>query len=164
MGLAAHSREADRARQEPVRLASERDILGDGELGQQAQFLVDERHAFAPRVRRARNVGLAPLDEDCAFVAVEEAREHTHQRGLAGPVFADEAVDLARVQIEIDAIDSPRRPEAHRNAAQRHEALSNERPGLSAIDQTGGHGFLGTAAINWDPDSRALTDCRQDFQ
>ena len=163
MRLAAHAREADRPGQDSTRLAPQKDVLGDSEFWQEAQLLVDERHAFTARVRGARNVGLPSFDEDRALVIVEETRQHAHQRGLAGAVLANEAVDLAGVQIEIDAIDGPRRPEPHCDAAERHEALFSGRRCLDGMDENGGHGSPKRLRIDWVQDSKVPSNCRQDF-
>ena len=146
-----------------TRLAPQKNVLGDRELGQEAQLLVDERHAFTARVRRACNVDLPSGDEDCAFVIVEEACQHAHQRGLAGAVLANEAVDLAGVQIEIDAIHGLRCPEPHCDAAERHEALFSGRRCLDGMDENGGHGSPERLRIDWVQDSKARSNCRQDF-
>ena len=50
-------------------------------------------------------VDLLAVDEDLARVRLVRAGEGLDQGGLAGPVAADEADDLARVEVDGDAVD-----------------------------------------------------------
>ena len=67
-------------------------------------MLVD--HADAERRRRLR-VGDPPhlaVDLDLAAVGRDEPDQDLHQRRLAGAVLAEDAVDLAAVEVEVDAV------------------------------------------------------------
>jgi hypothetical protein len=48
---------------------------------------------------------LAAVDEDLAAVALVGAREHLHQRRLAGAVVAEHADHLAGVEVDRDVVD-----------------------------------------------------------
>jgi hypothetical protein len=46
-----------------------------------------------------------PLEPDVTGAGLDETGDQIHQAGLAGPVGADDAHDLALVEIEADPID-----------------------------------------------------------
>ncbi len=76
------------------RLPGRVDVVGQGER------LVDGLDVVRLRIARvADRHGLA-VDEDLAGVGRMGSRQHAHQRRLAGTVAADEADDLARVQVD----------------------------------------------------------------
>jgi hypothetical protein len=79
------------------RLVAEEDVLGDGELGDQRQLLVDDDDARLLGGADVRNVHGLALEEDLAFVGAVRPHpgEHLHQGGLAGAVLAADGVDLA---------------------------------------------------------------------
>jgi hypothetical protein len=54
------------------------------------------------------------------------ARDHLHERALAGAVLADKRVDLARLNREIDAGERDRRAERLSDAAH-HQAIAGGR-------------------------------------
>ena len=60
---------------------------------------------------------------DLALVRRVDAGEDLHQRALAGAVLADQPVDLARQQLEIDAVERGRAAEALGDAAERQDGL-----------------------------------------
>ena len=49
------------------------------------------------------------------------ARQRVHQRRLAGAVAADETDDLARVEVDADAVDGVQAAEGDADVAQLHE-------------------------------------------
>ena len=64
--------------------------------------------------------GLAKLDRlavdaDLAGVGVEKAEEHVHQRGLAGTVLAEQAVNLSRLDRQVDSVVRHERAETLRD-------------------------------------------------
>ncbi len=96
---------ADEAGQARRRLPAEQDVLGDGELRQQAELLMDERDAVRARLRRGRDLNRLTVDLDRAAVVREQAGEDAHDRRLAGAVLADQAVHLRGRELEIDPGD-----------------------------------------------------------
>ena len=53
-----------------------------------------------------------PVEEDLALVGLEQPVKDVHQRGLAGPVLAEQRVDLPRLDREIDVVVSYEAAEA----------------------------------------------------
>ena len=74
------------------------DVVGEG------QRLVDRLDAQRLGVARVADADRLALDQDLAGVGGVGARQHAHQRGLAGAVAADEADDLARPQVDRDPV------------------------------------------------------------
>ena len=80
---------------------AERDVGLDAQVRGQRQFLIDHGDAAASRVLRpGRFVGLAVQLEN-AGVRPDGPAQHLHQRRFAGPVFADQRVDLAGAQLQV---------------------------------------------------------------
>ena len=77
------------------RLEPERDVLGRGEHIHQHEMLVDHADPGAHGVARVGDPDQFAVDADLPGVRPQQAKEHVHQRRLAGAVLAEEAVDLA---------------------------------------------------------------------
>ncbi len=157
--LPVHPRKADRAGNAPARLPPEKDVFRDGELGKEAQLLMNERDPFAAGVGGACDVDAAPLDRDRAFVIVEKAREHAHQRRLARAVLADQAMNLGPVQIEVYPVDRARGPEAHRDGAERNHTLAGMRRGADGMETKNSPCFAPSVAGRWEPRERLVQRC-----
>ena len=84
----------------------EQDVLGNRHLRDQAELLVDQRDAGLDGVLRAARLEAFAVDDDVAAVGDQDPREHAHERGLAGPVLADDGVDLPRRDGQADVVDS----------------------------------------------------------
>ena len=85
---------------------AQEDVLGRAELRHQVELLVDDADAerlrvrAGPRSRRARpSSAISP-----ASLPMRPA-EDLHQRGLARAVLAEQDVDLARRDLEVDAVE-----------------------------------------------------------
>ena len=81
-----------------------------------------------PMPRAFASAGDGELDRlaaqhDLALVRGVDAGEDLHQGALAGAVLADQSVDLARQQVEIDAVERGRAAEALGDAAEREDRL-----------------------------------------
>ena len=89
---------------EPGRRIGDKDILRDREQRDQRQFLVDDDDAERLGIIDVAEVALLPLIDDAAFVVAVriDAAQDLHQRRLAGAVLADQRVDLALPDREID--------------------------------------------------------------
>ena len=86
------------------RLHAEEDILGDRQVRRDAQLLMHHADAGRQRVAGGAEATGAPSQaHDPAIVGVH-AGDDLHQRALAGAVLADETMDLAGGQREVDAV------------------------------------------------------------
>ena len=117
----------------PVRvehLAAEEHVGGGVDVVGERERLVDrldpERSGVARVVDRH---GLA-VDEDLAGVGRMGAREHAHQRRLAGAVATDEGDDLAGVEVDADAVDGVDAAEGHADVAHLDE---RDRPPVAPV-------------------------------
>ena len=101
-----------------VLLGAEHDVLEHAERLHQHEVLVHHADADVDRVARAPDVDRLTADQHLALVGLVEAVEDAHQRGLAGPVLADDAVDRAAAHGEIDLAVRHDRAEALGDAAE----------------------------------------------
>ena len=67
-------------------------------------MLVDHPDAGAHRVAGAGEGDRLAVDQDLALVGLVEPVEHVHQRALAGAVLAQQGVDLAGLDDEVDRV------------------------------------------------------------
>ena len=88
--------------QREAALGAQQQVLQDGERLDQHEVLVDHADAGLDRVLRAADRPLLAVDQDLAAVGLVEAVEDVHQRRLAGAVLADDAVDRAGRDDEVD--------------------------------------------------------------
>ena len=88
-------------RQVPTGLAPQEDVLGDGQVRRQIEFLVDHADAEALGGPCAGDIGRRTFDGDHAGVCPVHPGQDLHQRGLAGAVLADQGVHLTRVELEM---------------------------------------------------------------
>ena len=100
------------------RLASEKDVLGDGQVGRQRQFLVDQPDPEPVRVGHIADVHTPSVVDNLAGVGTVDAAEDLDERGFAGAVLAEQRVDLAGPQLEVHAVERHDAAEALRHAAQ----------------------------------------------
>ena len=132
-------RAGDLAHASPVEHAKTRgldaqgDVLNDGEVGRERQFLLDHRDAGVPCltwiVRRVRTAA----NRHDAGIWPERARQDGHQRALAGAVLTDEAADLARRNRQIHASQRDGGPKPLGHAA--HDESGGLRPRPSTFAQ-----------------------------
>src|SRR5262249_5604202 len=99
------------------RLGAEDDVLPDGEARHEHEVLVHHAEPVLDRVLGPRERGAPAIDQDLALVRPVEAVEDLHERRLAGAVLADEGVDLALADGEVDAVVREDAREALRDAA-----------------------------------------------
>ena len=102
-GLAAHAGPVE----EPAlaELVAEEDVVGDPEVGDQVELLVDRGDAAADGRRRVAAGERLAVEQDLAVGRVDGAGDALDQRGLAGAVGADDAVHLAGPHVEVDAVE-----------------------------------------------------------
>ena len=87
------------------------DVLPHRELVDQAEVLVDHGNAQGGRGQRVVNGARLAVDANRPGIRQHEADEHLHQRGLACSVFAQDAVDAAPVQGQVNVIAGDYSPE-----------------------------------------------------
>ena len=85
-------------------LMAEENVLRDGQVFGEVEFLVDQDHAFVLGFARIGKAVRHAVDREVAFARLLVAGENLHQRGLAGAILAKQADDLARLQRETDAV------------------------------------------------------------
>ncbi len=90
------------------------DVLGHRKIGGERRLLVDDRDAA--RCRDPRVVALLRLaaDQDLAGVARDLAGQDAHQRRLAGAILAEQRMDLAGLDVEVDGLQGPHPSEGPR--------------------------------------------------
>ena len=84
----------------PAVAMADEDVLGDRQVGEDHRLLVDRDDPQRLRIEGARDRARLAVDHDLAGVRLLDAGHDLDQRRLAGPVLADEGVDLARVEGE----------------------------------------------------------------
>ena len=89
---------------------AEKDVLGDGQLRDEIQVLIDDADAEIPALLEVGMSDIDAVDANLALVVSDGASKDFDEGRLAGPVLADEAVDLAPAQVEVHAVerDGPR--------------------------------------------------------
>ena len=107
-GVIEHGPRADR-------LEAEHDVLGDGEDGHEHEVLMDHADAVLDGMLRLEDRDHLVIDEDLTLGHGDHAEQHVHERRLAGAVLPEEAVDLARLDREVDVVVGGERAEALRD-------------------------------------------------
>lgn len=82
-------------------LASEKNVLGDGEVGGEQRLLMDHRDADGGGFGGAAEEDFRALPEHAAGIARDDAGRDFYQRGFTGAVFSQQQVDFAAVDGEI---------------------------------------------------------------
>ena len=111
---------------------AEEDVLGDGELGEEQELLVDGGDAAAGGLARGDGGELLVAEADAAAVGGVGAGDDLDERRLAGAVFAEERVDLAGAEVEGDVVQHADAGEGLGDAADRDERPRAFRIGAAA--------------------------------
>src|SRR5690625_3304077 len=90
---------------EPFRDVPQGDVLRDGQRRHEVELLVDGRDSECFRGRGVRDAYRFAVDQDLALVGLVDAGNGLDQGGLAGPVLAEQALDLARVYVQVHAVE-----------------------------------------------------------
>jgi hypothetical protein len=85
-------------------MRSELEVVGDGEVREDAASLRHVRHAFAGDDVRLHAADVLAVERDLALARLEQARDRAERGGLARAVRADEGDDLALLDVEVDAV------------------------------------------------------------
>ncbi len=100
---------------------AEQDVVDHGQIAHQAEMLVHHRDAARERIGgRRRPVGRS-VELHGAGVGSVHTEDQVAQRRLAGAIFAQDAVDLARFDGERDIRQGKQLPEALRHAGKRKQ-------------------------------------------
>ena len=89
------------------RLVAEEDVLGDRQLGDQGELLVDDHDPGGLALPDVLELDDLSLEDDVAVIGPVrvDAAEHLHQRRLAGAVLPADRVDVAAVDGEADVAE-----------------------------------------------------------
>ena len=108
-----------------AREAVDEDVLGDREIAEEIELLVDEGDACAAGVRRGlRRVG-QPVEDHAAAVRPDDTADHVHQRALAGAVLTDQADDAAAAESQADVAQRMDAEECLGDALQRKDVVAH---------------------------------------
>ncbi len=84
------------------RLHAEKHVLGDRQIGRDAELLMDHGDAGGAGIADRSKPDFLSIQRETAREFRVHAGDDFHQRALAGAVFADETVDLAGGKREVD--------------------------------------------------------------
>ena len=82
--------------------AAERDVLHDGEVGEDREVLVDDAYARVDSVGGCQSRKLAAPDGDRALFGGVDSGDDFDEGGFARPVFSGEAVDFSGRDVKVD--------------------------------------------------------------
>ena len=105
LGLFDHAALVEPAQRTGHELATEEHVHEHRLTIREREILVDHLDAEAPRVARIGEHSVASIDRDVAGRRAMHARDHFHERRLAGAVVADQRDDFARIDLEAEVVD-----------------------------------------------------------
>ncbi len=88
----------------PGRLGPEDDVLGHGQRGEKLERLVDHAETGMDGIEWGAESDLLAPDPDGPVIGSEEPVEDRHERALPGAVLADDGMDDARLDGQIDPV------------------------------------------------------------
>src|SRR5690606_3186717 len=121
-------------------LVAEHDVLRHREDGDEHEVLVDHADARRHGVAGTSEVLDLVVQQDVALLGLVQAVQDVHQGGLARPVLAQEAVDLARLDHQVDVVVRDERAEALGDTAQLEPHGIPSRDGGPLMTGPGEHG------------------------
>ena len=101
-------------------LVTKNDVLGDGEVLDEHEVLVDHANPVSNRVERALYLDALPTEVHLALVGLVQAVEHVHERALARTVLAKDGMDRLLLHVEVNAIERLERAKGLRDAMHLH--------------------------------------------
>ena len=107
-------------RQTARRLAAEKHVLRHREMRREHDLLVDQHDAATLGVDRTAQADFRPVEPELASARRQMPRQDFHQGRLARAIFADDRVDLAGCDREIDVGEDLDRPEGTRQTNSLH--------------------------------------------
>ncbi len=152
-GARAHGLPVDHA--VSGQLLAEIDILRDREVGDDGELLVHHADPGIERIAGRMELHVLAVDQHPPSIGRVHAGDDLHHGGLAGAVLADQAVDLAFAQLEIDVAQGRDAAEGLRDAL---HAQARDRCGFGRR----GIGFgLRLHAHHHRPDMKAAGSARR---
>lgn len=123
--------------QRPRRVTAHEQVVRDRKIGGESRFLRHQRDAKAAGARRAGGRGgqRAAGGDDLAVAGRQQARHHRHQNRFPRAVLADQPVDLALADVEIDRVHRQNARETARYRARCETQRGVERHGSSCPDR-----------------------------
>ena len=112
---------------EAARRVADRDIVGDGEVGDERQLLKDAGDAGGVGRGRRRERDQRAIEQHPALVGRHHARHDLDQRRLAGAVLAQHRVDAAGPDREVRILERTHAPVALSHAAHREQGHGRAR-------------------------------------
>ncbi len=148
--LGAGARRAGRERR--AALGAEQQVLQDRERLDQHEVLMHHADAGCDRVLGALDLAILAVDPDDPPIGLVEAVEDVHQGGLAGAVLADDAVDRAARDREVDVLVGVDRAEVLVDTEQLdRRRLIRRRPAARARDLAHGRRRETTGSCTGSP-------------
>src|SRR5215212_5351082 len=87
-----------------MRFTAEKDVLRDGQLGDEIELLVNGGNTAMLGVARTCQRQWLPIEEKLAVVVRVDAAEQLHQGRLTGAVLADQGMHFAALDRERDVV------------------------------------------------------------
>ena len=106
-------------------LPAGKDVFGDVEVGHYRKFLMNDADAMSGGIARGIEVNHVAIQCDGSFVGALDSGQYSHQRRLAGTVFADQNVDRAAMQFEVDVVESDIAGITFKNAARLEDDVAH---------------------------------------
>mgnify|MGYP004539577103 CR=1 FL=1 len=131
VGALAHRRSLHEA--EPVaEFARQKHVLDRVQVGDKRKLLKHDADAGIDRFVVVTEMTQLAIDPDLAFARLENAAQDLHQRRLAGAVFSEKGMNLARLDGQIHAVQDLYLAEAFLDATQlQHWCLPGSKTGKS---------------------------------
>ena len=89
----------------PGRQSLEQNVFPDAEARDEISLLMNRGDALAERIARRAELNRVAVQENAAGIGANEAGDDLDQRRFAGAVFAHQAMDFARLQVERNAVE-----------------------------------------------------------
>ena len=112
-------------------------------------MLVDHADALPDRIARPLHRDGLFVDQDLAAIRLDQAIQDVHQRALAGAILADERVDLALTDFQIDLVIRQHAGELFRDPAHLDGQwlLGHSAPGTYGMPSAAGGLLRRTTAV-----------------
>jgi hypothetical protein len=104
----------------PTRLATEQQVLGDGEPRKEHEFLEHSPDAERVRIIRSAEVNFTTFETNGAGVRLQAPAQQLDHGALAGAVLADQPMDLACNSSERSLVEGANTPERFRQGGALH--------------------------------------------
>ena len=116
-------------------MQSYRDVLRNGQIGEEGKVLKDHLHAKPAALnRRQMRIGVTFDDDATAWVGIDHARDDLDHRRLAGTVAANEAVNLPLFKLDAYRLGAF----THPDPKTRRAAIDLTKRGLDSLASVGG--------------------------